>query len=547
MRNSVNLAAAMGVLALFAIAHPITSQPTPVREADAPCAACHKSIFNAYLNTPMANASGLATEKLRAGQYVHVSAGIQYEVAVHNGVPALEYQAVKNPKVSATYPLTYFLGSGHLGTTYLYTIGDFLFESPIAWYATSQRYEMKPGLAGLKYMPPPLPMQSGCLRCHMSSVKSSDSGTINRYTGLPFLHTGITCEACHGDSGQHVETGGKASIVNPARLNADLRDSICISCHLEGDVTVERAGHPALGYRPGEPISTYLAFFVRSGSNLLDRGVSEVEQLSDSTCKRASGDRMSCLSCHDPHYTPGASDRAAFYRAKCLACHNQAHFAETHHPENPDCTRCHMPRTGARNIIHVAWTDHRIRKTLDAATQDTQVKESNGRLTPIFSPGVTTRDEAMANYRALLEGDPSREVMVREQLYSLRETLGNDKEALDALGNISAEHGDKEIADQAFRRVLALDPSDLTALSNIGVLLAKQGHLKEGKEVLVRAFDRNQDIPGLAMNLARIQCLSGDAAAAHNTLRAALFYAPNSAQLQDLQNQMNDCNASGTK
>ena len=79
---------------------------------------------------------------------------------------------------------------------------------------------------------------------------------------------------------------------------------MCISCHLEGDVSVERAGRAALDYRPGDSISDYLAFYVYSGNNLTARGVSEVEQLAESTCKRMSGDKMSCTSCHDPHFTP---------------------------------------------------------------------------------------------------------------------------------------------------------------------------------------------------------------------------------------------------
>ena len=143
----------------------------------------------------------------------------------------------------------------------------------------------------------------------------------------------------------------------------ELRDSVCISCHLEGDISVERAGHSALDFKAGDPISDYLAYFVYSGQGATKRGVSEVEQLSLSMCKRTSGDAMSCMSCHDPHYTPtGPQEQAAFYRKKCLACHTGATFATAHHAENPDCTSCHMPRTGAENIPHVAWTDHRILK-----------------------------------------------------------------------------------------------------------------------------------------------------------------------------------------
>lgn len=535
------------LILLFAAIPAAALQPTPVREVDAKCARCHESIFRGYLTTPMANASGLAMEMLRTGTFVHSRSDMEYKITARDNHAELANRSLKAPGVAGEVTLTYFLGSGHLGTTYLYSIGDFLFESPIAWYALSQSYDMKPGLAELDRMPPPLPMQSGCMRCHMSAVQASDPGTINRYRGLPFLHGGITCEACHGDSGHHVAMDGKGLIVNPARLNPEQRDSICISCHLEGDVSVERAGHSALNYRPGELISTYMAFYVRTGANLTDRAVSEVEQLSQSMCKRTSGDRMSCMSCHDPHYTPDAAHRVAFFRGKCLACHNQPEFAATHHPENQDCTSCHMPRTGARNVLHVAWTDHRLRKQPDKTQAATGAQESGGELTPIFSPGVTRRDEAMANYQALLEGDRFREPKVWQELNAQRDELTNDKEALDALGNVSAVRGDRAQAESAFRRVLEMDNIDLTALSNLGTLLAKEGKLQEATVLLQQAFDRNPDVPSLAMNLARVQCMAGDGAAGRSTLTKALVYCPNLEDMQRLVAQMGDCGAEGAK
>jgi len=521
-------------------------RPTSVRKADSKCAPCHARIYQSYLNTPMANASGLAMEKLRPGTYLHSRSNTEYNIAAQDGRAELAYRSLSEPGVAGQLHLDYFLGSGHLGTTYLYAIGDYLFESPVAWYATSASYDVKPGLGDLDHMPPPLPMQSGCLRCHMSSVQGSVPGTMNRYQGMPFLHGGITCESCHGDADQHLATKGKAKIVNPAKLSADLRDSICISCHLEGDVSIERAGQSALNYRPGEPISRYLAFYVRTGANLTERAVSEVEQLSQSTCKRMSGDRMSCVNCHDPHYTPDASHRVSFYRAKCLACHDQAQFAKTHHPEESDCTNCHMPRTGARNVLHVAWTDHRIRKVPEPTIAESQSADQS-ELTAVFSPGTTQRDEAMANYQALLEGDRSRESVAWEQLNAQRSGLGKDVAALDALGNISAERGEREEAEEAFRKVLELAPSDLTALSNLGTLLAKEGKLKEGEALLNKAFDRNQDIPGLAMNLARVQCMTGDGQAARTTLATALIYCPNVDDMRRLLTQMGHCDAAGAK
>jgi predicted CXXCH cytochrome family protein len=494
----------------------------------------------------MANASGLAIEKPHTGTFAHKASSTEYTISARNNQAVLSYRSIKSPDVAEELPLNYFLGSGHLGTTYLYTIGDFLFESPIAWYGPSKSFDMKPGLADLDHVPPPLPMQSNCLRCHMSSVQASDDGTINRYRGLAFLHTGITCEACHGDSKTHVQARGKGAIVNPAKLSADLRDSICISCHLEGDVSVERSGRSALDYRPGDPIASFVAFYVKAGSKLTDRGVSEVEQLSQSTCKRISGTKMSCTSCHDPHFTPEPAQKAAFFRNKCLACHNRPEFAATHHPENKDCTSCHMPRSGAENIPHVAWTDHRI-LARPSESAPAVATTSGGDLTPIFSPGSTARDLAMANYQALLEGDRSREPTAWQQLSADRDLIVNDKAALDAVGNLSAERGDLKQADQVFRRVLALDPNDLTALSNLGVLLAKEGKLNESVAVLERAFARNQDIPGLSMNLARVQCMAGDGAAARRTLNTALNYCRNLDDMRRLLTQMNSCTATGTK
>jgi len=205
-----------------------------------------------------------------------------------------------------------------------------------------------------------------------------------------------------------------------------------------------------------------------------------------------------------------------------------------------------MPRTGARNVLHVAWTDHRIRRQPETASAPPPA-DPGGDLTPIFSPGATKRDEAMANYQALLEGDRSRESLAWEQLSALRDSLGNDKDALDALGNMSAERGDREQAEHAFRRALELSPSDLTALSNLGTLLAKEGKLKEAQALLRKAFDRNQDIPGLAMNLARVQCMDGDGAAARSTLTTALSYCPNDAEMRGLLTQMGNCGVGKAK
>jgi tetratricopeptide (TPR) repeat protein len=540
-RNNLMVLACRVALGAFALSCGAlgANVATPVGAADASCGQCHAKILHSYLETPMANASGIAAERLKTGVYEHKLSGVRYSLSLQSSQLMLTYQDQKDPEIAASRKLEYFLGSGHLGLTYLYSLNGYLFESPVAYYSASQSLDMKPGLESMTQAPPALPVQAECLRCHMSAVQHSDSGTINRYSGLPFLHAGITCESCHGDSRQHLVTGGKAALVNPSKLSATLRDSVCISCHLEGDISVERAGHSALDFKAGDPISDYLAYFVYSGQGATKRGVSEVEQLSLSMCKRTSGDAMSCMSCHDPHYTPGLQERASFYRKKCLACHTGAAFAIAHHAENPDCTSCHMKRTGAENIPHVAWTDHRILKHPE--TLNAENPGAGDTLVPIFSPGTAKRDLALAYYNGLLQGNFALQQKAYESLEAIKPELSADKDALAALGILSGERGDSNQAQELFQEVLRLDPRNLIAISNLGTLLAKSGDLQGAISLWRPAFERNEDVAGLAKNLAQVECIAGDTAAARATLQKTLQYSPGLRDVRQMLTRLPDC------
>src|ERR1700755_310794 len=123
-------------LLILASAHAF--QATPVKVANAGCEECHRDIFANYLPTPMAHASGAADENLIPGTFLHAPSGVEYVISNAHGQPRLSFQSKKQPDVTGQYTLNYFLGSGHLGTTYLYQLHDYLFESPVAWYAASQ-------------------------------------------------------------------------------------------------------------------------------------------------------------------------------------------------------------------------------------------------------------------------------------------------------------------------------------------------------------------------------------------------------------------------
>ncbi len=515
---------------------------TPVKQADAVCATCHAELYRGYLATPMANASGMAMDKLIPGTLDHAASGVTYRVYKENGAAWLSYDDPKNAPLQGRRKLEYFLGSGHLGVTYLYSVNNYLLESPVAYYAATNHYDMKPGLEDLHEMPPALPMEADCLRCHMSGVQHSDPGSMSRYAALPFLHGGITCEGCHGDTKAHVASGGKTAVVNPAKLDPERRDSVCISCHLEGDVSVEKNGRSAVDFKPGDSISDYLSYFVYASAGATARGVSEVEQFSTSMCRRTSGDTMSCTSCHDLHYSPPATERVAFYRGKCLACHSAPNFAAKHHPEKPDCTSCHMPRSTAQNIPHVAWTDHRILRQPGAENPADQPVHGDT-LTPIFSPAATSRDLALAYYSAAVQGKPED----RERAYTLltqaRQANPNDLQVLGSLGILTETGGDYSQAESIFREMLKLDPTNVTAASNLSVLLARTKDLQGALTLLRPAFDRNEDVIGLAKDLTAVECLLGDGAAARTTLETTLVYSPGSKDVLDRLQQTASCSA----
>jgi tetratricopeptide (TPR) repeat protein len=254
---------------------------------------------------------------------------------------------------------------------------------------------------------------------------------------------------------------------------------------------------------------------------------------------------MSCTSCHDPHYTPAPQERSAFYRGKCLTCHSGATFAKSHHPENPDCTSCHMPRRGAENIPHVAWTDHRIRKIPDVAAESIQDLGEGETLTPIFSPSATKRDLALAYYNAVLEGNFALQQKAYQSLQEIRPEITGDKDALNALGITSEKRGDYKQATELFEQVLKLDPQNLVAISNLGTLLAKSGDLQGAIALWRPAFERNEDVVGLAKNLAQVQCMTGDPASARATLEKTLQYSPGLQDVQQMLTQLPSC--SGVK
>jgi tetratricopeptide (TPR) repeat protein len=493
------------------------------------------------------NASGIAEERPIPGIFTHPASGVEYEVVDEAGSVWLNYRKLGDPAIRAKQRLDYFLGSGHLALTYLYTKDNYLLESPVAYYPDLKRYDMKPGLETTRTLPGALQVDPICLHCHMSGVQRADAGTENRYQKLPFLYSGITCESCHGECSKHVASGGLAKVVNPLNLPAPERDSTCIVCHLEGTTNVARRDRSVLDYRPGQNISAYLSYYANLGEKENHRGVSEIEQFLISKCKRTSGEAMSCMNCHDPHRSPTAEERTAFYRAKCLVCHTAPKYAAAHYAQNQDCTSCHMPKNGAENLPHTAWTDHRILQSPDESPGGVPDAPGERGLVPILAGTGSPRDLGLAYYDLDVNGEPGARSKAEALLAGAAKSAPDDTAVLQALAIMAEADGDDARARQLYLEVLREQPDSLTSITNLGTLLAKSGRAEEAAKLWRPSFAQNEDIHTLGQNLASVECSLGNKDRAIDVLKRTLTFNPDTPQLRQMltaiENGKRNCSA----
>ncbi len=507
-----------------------------VAQTDASCARCHADIYKRYLATPMANASGDAMQAVVAGGFTHAGSGVTYRVSVENGRAWLSYTR-PSTGLAGKKQLELFVGSGHRGRTYLFNTEGWWFEAPLNYYASTGGYDMAPNMHTVTQMPFTMPVDSGCLHCHASAVQMEEPGSINRFHSYPFLQGGITCEACHGDTAQHVASGGKAAVLNPDKLTPERRDAVCFRCHLEGESNVKQPGRSPAEFKPGDRLEDYVTYFIHQGAPNADkRSVSEVEALGLSQCKRASGDRMTCTICHDPHGDPAPEQRAAFYRAKCLTCHAQEKFVSlasphAHHPEQPDCTACHMPSQPTQDVAHTQTTDHRIPRIpgmydspaapVAAGTHPQWIP-----LVPVPGTTATQRDLAVATFNRIAAGDPGAAEAARPLLETARTHNPKDAQVLADLGWLDQQAGHSRQAANDFLDALDVDPNMTEARTDLGVLFAQAGALDRAANDWRAAFERNPFISELGNDLAEVDCRLGRPADAEQTLRRLLLFSP---------------------
>jgi len=519
---------------VFVIA--LSTVPTlPMPAASRDCAPCHKAIYDTYEQTPMAQSSGpagagLIRETFDHAAFDHAPTGFRYRISQARGDLMLEV-AKADGSLRGRKSMPYFVGSGATARSYLLVDDGYLYQSPVAWYAAGKKWGLAPNYETYGYPFLTRPVMPACLSCHASSL-TAVPGTQNRYATPPFAEAGISCERCHGAGERHIQkmqsgdVSGDRAIVNPANLPADRRDSVCAQCHLSGEVRVMKPGGDWQSYTPGHRLTDSQTVFVRAGTTPGVRVTSHVEKLALSACKRASGDRLWCGYCHDPHSLPKPADRAAFFRGKCQSCHESKPCTATHAARaarQDDCAACHMPKSTAADAQHVVYTDHSIprrprKETVVAASAD---------LVPFAQAAADPRDLALAYAivasRTSKPADQNRAIALLEPV---ERHSPEDVEVLLYLAELYRNTSRPDAAIPLYRRAMQLDKTQVTASVGLGGILMERGDFAGAISLWQDALARNGGLPFVRVNLAMAQWRSGDPEGAESTLRKAIELSP---------------------
>ncbi|HET6372774.1 MAG TPA: cytochrome c3 family protein, partial [Candidatus Polarisedimenticolia bacterium] len=547
---------------------------------DAACASCHLKQAASYPGTAMGRAFTTAAEFLKSDPAAIPPKGVsfdqaktrcRYRVFVEDGL--LKHSEIRldeqgREAFTDTRTVSYVLGSGDRGRTFLIRSGDRLYQSPLAYRRSRDGWGMAAGYDSPRHQHFGRPVTAPCLFCHTNRAAYLE-GTINEYADPPFDGWGIGCERCHGPGSLHVSerrslpptaTGIDLTIVNPRRLPAALRDDVCLQCHLQGNARVLKADHPIYSYRPGLPLADFFAIYHAVGTGGHAKGggegievVSHVERLRRSRCWKQSQGAISCLTCHDPHKTPRGEEAVRQFRSACLTCHKLTDCsmetmksgAAPSGADPSDCVACHMAKRPPTDAPHTLFTDHLIsRRPLPAApTSGTESKEITlvsflekdggsrrdlGAAYLVFATGSTESPYA-ARGASLLESllpDLKGDFNALRLLAEYHQQSGRPRERLAALERLSraaprlaearvelarlyGSSGREALAQSTAREAVAEDPAFAPARQTLGDLLMDAGSA-DAKAQFLAAVRLDPSVAGAHAGLGELARRAGD-------------------------------------
>ena len=405
--------------------------------AESPCAGCHPKEEAAYRRSPMGRS--LMPVKTR-GKASFTRAGMDMTVdgARHE---------IRKGQLSAQHTAAWQIGSGSHAAGFLTSISGALYQSPFAYYSGKELWDVAPGYEALPQIDFNRRVTPECLGCHAS--------------GPPGSPRAIDCDRCHGEGNAHAIRPSKTNIVNPSKLAPIERVGVCEQCHLTGVARIPQPG--AAPFAPGGRLEDSLAIFVQSTKDL--KVVSHVEQLALAKC----GPNLVCATCHNPHGETVNID------SKCTACHTVQRAG--HAPSG--CAQCHMPKRGAADGLHTAFTDHRIAKPNQFHRVDSVLRAWR-------SAPNADRNEGLARFAT----------------------------------------GDMQGAFRQLTAAYARHPKDPELLASLGFILFLKDQQADAVKLIEAAISERREHAPYYQKLAIVQRARGDGARAAAALESAIRFDP---------------------
>ena len=209
-------------------------------------------------------------------------------------------------------------------------------------------------------------------------------------------------------------------------------------------------------------------------------------------------------------------------------------LAAKHHPDEPDCTSCHLPALPSKDVAHTEATDHRILRNpsglLLESTQP-QLEDASPQPRLVSFPArdaalASTRDFALAWETLAQRGVPGAAREAERYLRSAVKERPEDAVLLGALGFVEQQHGHEKEARELYEHALKIDPLDNDVADNLGALEARAGNLHRAVELWQGAFARVPDRNAIGMNLAMAFCVAGQKDDARSYVMRVLQFNP---------------------
>jgi tetratricopeptide (TPR) repeat protein len=224
----------------------------------------------------------------------------------------------------------------------------------------------------LDWRDPLYTFNTSCYNCHVTQLATNYDVATDGYQ-TTWAEPGISCEACHGPSRDHVTAArllaagapmADLKLIRTKTFTADQHNASCSSCHAKA-APITRA------YLPGEPFFDHFDLSTLESPDFYPDGRDLGENYTLTGWQMnpcAKSGQMHCVQCHT---SSGRFRFAQEPNQACLPCHAERVAnapAHTHHQAGSagnQCIACHLPKTEFARMVR---SDHSLRPPAPAAT-----------------------------------------------------------------------------------------------------------------------------------------------------------------------------------